>query len=94
MSVIIECDSVSVVSWVNCVEGVGHVRFLDSILEIREILARLKPKVVQAIELNCRITLNLFFLTRLLSIDFLQFNSLLFDAYVKFLSYGEYRIRI
>ncbi|KAK4840552.1 hypothetical protein QYF36_011778 [Acer negundo] len=48
----------------------------------------------QAIELNCRITLNLFFLTRLLSIDFLQFNSLLFDAYVKFLSYGEYRIRI
>ncbi|KAK1575441.1 hypothetical protein Q3G72_005499 [Acer saccharum] len=45
LSVIIESDSSSVVSWVNSVEGVGHIRFSDTILEIREILFRLKPKV-------------------------------------------------
>ncbi|KAK1576597.1 hypothetical protein Q3G72_015165 [Acer saccharum] len=46
LSVIIESDSSSVVSWVNSVEGVGHIRFSDTILEIREILFRLKPKVL------------------------------------------------
>ncbi|TXG65706.1 hypothetical protein EZV62_006981 [Acer yangbiense] len=38
-------DSSSAVSWVNGDEGVGHIRFLDIILEIREILSGLKPKV-------------------------------------------------
>ncbi|KAK1583559.1 hypothetical protein Q3G72_024995 [Acer saccharum] len=46
LSVIIESDSRSAVSWVNDDVGVGHIRFLDIILEIREILSRLKPKVV------------------------------------------------
>ncbi|KAK0596426.1 hypothetical protein LWI29_015578 [Acer saccharum] len=45
LPVIIESDSSSAVSWVNGVEGVGHVRFMESILEIREILSRLKPRV-------------------------------------------------
>ncbi|TXG65619.1 hypothetical protein EZV62_006894 [Acer yangbiense] len=44
--VVIESDSLSAVSWVNGVDGVGNVRFLKSILEIREILSRLKSKVV------------------------------------------------
>ncbi|TXG72707.1 hypothetical protein EZV62_001286 [Acer yangbiense] len=46
VKVIIESDSKAAVSWVNGVGGVGNVRFLDSILEIKEILFRLKPKLV------------------------------------------------
>ncbi|KAK1557258.1 hypothetical protein Q3G72_021177 [Acer saccharum] len=45
IGVIIESNSSLVVLWVNGAEGVGQVRFLDSILEIREILYRLNPKV-------------------------------------------------
>ncbi|KAK1571922.1 hypothetical protein Q3G72_024947 [Acer saccharum] len=43
--VVIESDSLSAVSWVNGVVGVGNVRFVEAILEIREILCRLKPRV-------------------------------------------------
>ena len=44
--VVIESDSMSAVSWVNGVDGVGNVRFSESIMEIREILSKLKSKVV------------------------------------------------
>ncbi|KAK1563741.1 hypothetical protein Q3G72_032022 [Acer saccharum] len=47
--VVIESDSMSAISWVNGVngvDGVGNVRFLESIMEIREIFSKLKSKVV------------------------------------------------
>ncbi|TXG46574.1 hypothetical protein EZV62_027928 [Acer yangbiense] len=45
-SVIIESDSKRAVSWVNGIGGVSNVKLLDSIMEIKEILARLGSKVV------------------------------------------------
>ncbi|KAK1560827.1 hypothetical protein Q3G72_031317 [Acer saccharum] len=46
VKVIIESDSKAAVSWVNGVGGVGNVRFLDSIMEIKDILFRCKPNLV------------------------------------------------
>ncbi|KAK3227024.1 hypothetical protein Dsin_006886 [Dipteronia sinensis] len=45
-NIIIESDSKSVVSWVNREGGVGNVRLLDAIMDIKDILARLSPKVL------------------------------------------------
>ncbi|KAK3218249.1 hypothetical protein Dsin_012219 [Dipteronia sinensis] len=44
VNVVIKSDYKSAASWVNGV-GVGNIQFLDSLLEIMEILHRLKPKV-------------------------------------------------
>ncbi|KAI9154008.1 hypothetical protein LWI28_019695 [Acer negundo] len=38
--VIIESDSKSVVAWVNNVVGIGNVKNMDAILDIREIIKR------------------------------------------------------
>ncbi|KAK2653766.1 hypothetical protein Ddye_013622 [Dipteronia dyeriana] len=42
--IIIESDSKSVVSWTNGGVGVGNVRMMDIIMDIREILSRNSPK--------------------------------------------------
>ncbi|KAK3212212.1 hypothetical protein Dsin_016918 [Dipteronia sinensis] len=44
VNVIIESNSKSAVSWVNGV-GVGNIQFLESLLEIKDVLHRLNPRV-------------------------------------------------
>ncbi|KAK2635377.1 hypothetical protein Ddye_030169 [Dipteronia dyeriana] len=52
VKIFIESDSKSTVSWVN-VARAGNVQLLDSILEIKEILQRLHPKVVVCYVQKC-----------------------------------------
>ncbi|KAK1556252.1 hypothetical protein Q3G72_001492 [Acer saccharum] len=45
VNITIESDSMVAVAWVNGVDGVGNVKFLDCILDIKEILLKCKPRL-------------------------------------------------
>ena len=45
VNITIKSDSMAVVAWVNVVGGVGNVRLLDYILDIKEILYRCKLRL-------------------------------------------------
>ncbi|KAK3223312.1 hypothetical protein Dsin_010337 [Dipteronia sinensis] len=45
-NIIIESDSKSAVSWMNGEGGVRNVKLLEAIMDIKDILARLAPKVL------------------------------------------------
>ncbi|KAK3221359.1 hypothetical protein Dsin_008384 [Dipteronia sinensis] len=58
-NIIIESHSKSAVSWVNGEGGVGNVRLLDAILDIKEILARLLQKaMVQFVPRSANVSAN------------------------------------
>ncbi|KAK3217812.1 hypothetical protein Dsin_011782 [Dipteronia sinensis] len=58
--IIIESDSKSAVSWVNGVNGVGNVRLMDVILDIRDILSRNASRIkVQFVSISGNVSVDL-----------------------------------